>query len=60
MVSLSECEYVIYTLSGACVTKIKANGSRDLRGKIADVTGKAGVYVVKNAMNGSSMKILVK
>lgn len=60
MVSLSECEYVVYTLSGACVTKIKANGSRDLIGKIADVTGKAGVYVVKNAMNGSSMKILVK
>ena len=60
LVSMSECDYTIHNISGACIGSLTAKGSRDLQQKISRLTGTKGIYVVKNTKNGSSSKIMVR
>ena len=59
-VEVSECTYAVNALSGANIGTITAKGSRDLQNKILQLTGKSGIYVVKNKVSGEASKIVVK
>lgn len=59
-VEVSDCSYAVYDLSGSCIGHLSAHGSKDLQQKIESMTSKKGIYIVKNSVNGSASKIMVK
>ncbi|MCQ2203562.1 MAG: endo-1,4-beta-xylanase [Bacteroidales bacterium] len=56
----TEAVYEAYTLTGVLVGKVEASGLADLQQKMHKMVGKRGLYVIKNVVNGNSMKMMIK
>ncbi len=56
----NNCDYKVYSVSGAQVGKISAADHEDAIRQIREITNSNGVFVIKNIANGEAKKVMVK
>jgi len=55
----NEGTYEVYTLTGVLVGKVNASSIDDIKQKVHAITGKKGLFIIKNAANGKAIKMTI-